>query len=221
MKYAVSGCFKLLFVSSHLRETVLRRCTPLLKQQQQQQQQWLIWSVLLASSILSKQTPWKGLPACTAYLTSGRADLSFTHAVLSWSQWAFSRLTFGKAETCHAHLLSHYHSDCVNVVKAVLEWTNTKNRAKTSLLRPPFSLQRRRVIVKPYATLRRQKTRGFKATPCCFFDLKIIVWEVDTSGLDRHEDTPLFYSFLSPSAMSSLVFLPPLPFWTNEDLWAR
>lgn len=213
MKYAVSGCFKLLFVSSHLRDTVLRRCTPLLKQQQEQeQQQRLIWSVLLASGILSKQTPWKALPACTAYLTSGRADLCFTHAVLSWSQWAFARLTFGKAETCYAHLLSHYHSDCVNVVKAVLEWTNNENRAKISLLRPPFSLQRRRVIVKPYTTLHRQKTRGFKATLCCFVDLKIIVWEVDTSGLDRRENTPLFYSFLSPSTVSYLVFLAPLPF---------
>lgn len=69
-QYAASGCFKLPFVSSHLRDAALGRCTLALKEQQ------LVWSVLLVCSIQTDPLE-KAAPACAAYLTSDWGRLVF------------------------------------------------------------------------------------------------------------------------------------------------
>lgn len=69
-RYAASGCFKLPFVSSHLRDAALGRCTLLLKEQQ------LVWSVLPVCSIQTDPLE-KAAPACVAYLTSDWGRLAF------------------------------------------------------------------------------------------------------------------------------------------------
>lgn len=213
-RYTASGFFKLPFVSSHLRDAALRRCTLLLKEQQ------LVWSVLLVCSIQTDPLE-KAAPACTAYLTSDWGRLAFhsqqprpgLNGLSASNFWQGRALTRWFAFPLPLEL-------CQCGESSPTSRTTTKTGPKAALCDPHFLYKRSRVISKPNISLCRQKIYGFKATLCSSSTLKLqfVNWAcLDWTGAPGLSIHLLSYS-LFVSSLSRPTMSPP--FGKYVDRWA-